>query len=78
MHIKVSQQKFDTQIAINDCTVNELIFSIYEAGLLNITIKNPKLTTSELKLLLGKGIVDTFGANQLCSMTVTPAGDSAP
>jgi len=79
MHAKIVDRYFDTQLAINDCTFNELLFTLYEAGLFNITLANPKLlTTSNLRLLLGKGIVNTFGANQPCTMQVWPSGGFAP
>jgi len=55
---------FDTQTIINDCSFNELIFSLSEAGLLKQTFYNDKyLTTTYLEILLGNGIVQTFGAN---------------
>ena len=64
------------QLAINDCTLNELIFSLDEAGLLNITVKNEALiTTQELALLVGNKLKTAFGENQPCSITITPAGD---
>mmetsp|Transcript_8091 Transcript_8091/g.9661 ORF Transcript_8091/g.9661 Transcript_8091/m.9661 type:complete len:86 (+) Transcript_8091:1007-1264(+) len=47
--------------------------------MLNITLKNEKLlTTTELAILLGRGITKSFGGGQPCSITVTPGGDAAP
>ena len=57
--------------------MNEFIYSLSEAGLLNVTIFDEDLiTTTSLKLLLGKNIEKKFGYNQPCSITVSPSGDA--
>ena len=62
LHQVVTTQLYDLQIAINDCTINEFIFTLYSAGLTSLPpIKSDKITTRQLKKLVGKGIVTTFG-----------------
>ena len=63
---------FDAQIAINDCSVNELLYSLYGADLLHLKIENPKVTTTLLRALLGKDIITVFGAEQPCQLTASP------
>jgi len=38
MHVSIDEQVFDMQLAINDCTLNELIYSLYEASLLTLKL----------------------------------------
>ena len=78
MHVQISEddRKFDLQLAINDCTLNELIFTLTENGLLNITLTNAKLiTTDNLALLLGNKLKKHVGSGQPCSITITPTND---
>ena len=57
LHAKFMERLFDIQIAVNDCSVNELIFSLYEAGVLALPVKSKLLTTNLLGLLVGHDIV---------------------
>ena len=72
MYSKVTNLMFDAQIAINDCSVNELLYSLYGADLLHLKIENPKVTTTLLRALLGKDIITVFGAEQPCQLTASP------
>jgi len=38
MHVPIEKMIFDLQLAVNDCAANELLFSLYEAGLLKATL----------------------------------------
>ena len=64
--------KHDLAMAINDCTVNEAISTLYYADYLKLNITNPKLNTSLLKLLLGKDIENVFGKNMPCKARIYP------
>lgn len=79
LHQVVTTQLYDLQIAINDCTINEFLFTLYSAGLTALPpIKSDKITTSQLKRIVGKGIETTFGEDQPCETTVSITGDEAP
>ena len=72
MKPKFYSPPFDLQIGINDCTVNELLLQLYEADMLHIPLKSGKLTTSALRILLGKDIVNQFGADMPCKLVISP------
>lgn len=78
LHQLVTAKLFDLQIAINDCTLNELIFTLWSADLLSIPIKSQKITTTLLKKLISKDIEKKFGEGQPCEIILSPVGDEAP
>ena len=70
MYTEFGEDVFDSQLLINDCLLNETLSALYDAGVLHLTIAPSVLTTSELRLLLGKGVVDDFGAGSQCQMGI--------
>ncbi len=78
LHQLVTEKLFDLQLALNDCTINELIFTLWSADLLHIPIRSPKITTTLLKTFISPDIVKKFGKDQPCEVIVIPDGDEAP
>ena len=72
LHAKFMERLFDIHIAVNDCSVNEFIFTLYEAGMLSLPVKSAKLDTSLVGLLVGPDLVRQFGSHQPCELTLTP------
>ena len=70
MYPAFNSDKFDTLLNINDCAVNELLFSIYHLGI-TLPLKSDIITTNKLGLL-SSDIVDVFGEHQLCKLGITP------
>lgn len=62
---------FDAQAVINDCTLNEALYSLYQAGLMSITLQGNMINTSELSILLGSGLKRKFGKNMPCTLTLS-------
>lgn len=60
------------QIAINDCAINEFIFTLYHTGLLTVPIHSDKLTTDFLQLLVGPDLVTQFGSGMPCEVILSP------
>ena len=68
MRVKISDKIFALQMAINDCAVNELLFTLYKTDMLNFTVKNvDKLTTTWLTAI-SSDVTDVFGAGQPCEV----------
>ena len=61
MHVKIGDESFAIETAVNDCTVNELLFTLYEAGLLQIPLVNERIDTSLISLMIGHNVVKVFG-----------------
>ena len=62
LHAKYEKDDFDVQVSINDCTVNEFIFTLYHTGLLKLPVQSKKLlTTDTLSHLVGNDLIDKFG-----------------
>lgn len=71
MHTIFKAEKFDLQMAVQDCAVNELLFTLYNAGV-KLPLALPVINTSKLKLLVGGDIVTQFGADQPCKILAYP------
>lgn len=59
---------------MNDCLLNETLTLLYDTDSLHLKLAPAILTTSELRLLLGKGIVTDFGADMPCQLGVNITG----
>ena len=60
MHPIYHASQFDLQMAIQDCAINEVLFTLYEAGV-KLPLSLPVINTSKLRLLVGKDIITQFG-----------------
>ena len=54
------------QVSINDCTINELIFTLYNADLLDISVTSDLFTTSFVAILVGSDLTNKFGEDMPC------------
>jgi len=72
MQPKFYSTNFNLQAAINDCSVNELLDSLYSADLLHLPLKVAKINTSTLKLLLGGDLTTQFGSDMPCKVIISP------
>ena len=73
LHAKYEKDDFDVQVSINDCTVNEFIFTLYHTGLLKLPVQSKKLlTTDTLSHLVGNDLIDKFGENMPCRLILAP------
>ena len=68
LHAKFYEQLYDMQLAVNDCSINELIYTLYTADLLHINIASPRINTNLLSLLVGRSLKKTFGKDQPCEV----------
>jgi len=57
MYAHFGGNTFDAQITLQDCTVNELLFTLHEANMMHLPLRLAAITTSKLRLLVGKDIV---------------------
>ena len=71
MHAIFNADKFDLQFTVQDCAVNELLFTLYEAGV-KLPLALPILTTNKLGLLVGGDLTTQFGKDQPCKILVYP------
>ena len=76
LYLQLQQDSWDSQLVINDCTVNELLYQLFEANALKLSVKSEMLTTSLLQLI--GGFTKVFGAGQPCMAIVSLGGDEAP
>ena len=67
-HVPVIGQSFDLEASINDCTVNELVFTLLSTFDVKIPIEMPMITTSKLGLLVGTDLVTKFGSGAPCQL----------
>ena len=56
MHAIYKSDQFDFQLALQNCAVNELLSTLYSAGL-KLPLSLSAINTSKLRLLVGKDIV---------------------
>ena len=56
MHSIYKAEQFDFQFTLQDCAVNELLFTLYNAGV-KLPLSLSAIDTSTLRLLVGKDIV---------------------
>ena len=72
MYARYIDNSFDLQMAVNDCAFNELVFTLYSAGLLHLPIRGGPINTSYLALLVGTDLIREFGAGQPCEILISP------
>ena len=62
MYARYIEQQFDVQMSVNDCALNEFIYTLFYADLLYIEITNDHITTTTLSALIGNSLKKTFGS----------------
>ena len=56
MHAIYKSDQFDFQMALQDCAINELLFTLFNAGA-KLPLSLDAINTSNLRILVGKDII---------------------